>query len=89
MTELGERIPSIYPTWVWRKIRHLQTAEQRLRRAKDLLGWRPPYHSHTRLIRNGVDAPFDPEYGPLYHVECLAADCTAESCPRTASGFPE
>lgn len=59
-----------------------------LRRAKDKLGWKPPWHEHFKTVRNGVDHDWDPNLAPVYCVNCPAAECEAPGCPRTESGFP-
>lgn len=62
---------------------------RKLKKEKDRLGWKPPYHSHFRVIKNGIDLPFNPEMAPLYTINCMPFECEAEGCPRTRSGFPE
>lgn len=61
----------------------------RLQRQRDFMGWKPPWHEHFRLIRNGVDHPWDPRWPPVYAVNCSPAECQSQGCPKTASGFPE
>ncbi len=59
-----------------------------LTEAKNLMGWRHPWHAHFRTIRNGVEWPYNPEKPPVYAVNCAPDKCEAPGCPRTASGFP-
>lgn len=67
----------------------LLTPRDRLKAKKDIVGWRAPWHLHFKTVANGVDRPWDAEQPPLYTVLCSAAECAAEGCPRTESGFPE
>lgn len=63
--------------------------QKRLRLAKDVLGWKRPWHEHFKVIRNGVDQPWDPDWPPIFTVNCSASECVAPGCPRTESGYRE
>lgn len=67
----------------------MSTARQRLRSKKDVLGWKSPWHEHYKVIRNGVDQPWNPDEPPIFTINCKASECVCEGCPRTESGFPE
>lgn len=57
----------------------MTTIAERLRAAKDVVGWRPPYHYHYRIETSG---------GPPRAVFARPSECEAPGCPRTESGFP-
>jgi hypothetical protein len=57
-----------------------ETAETRLKKRLDQVGWRSPYHEHFKI--------WQPTTGPPQVVNCGSSECEAKGCPRTESGFP-